>query len=195
MFGIIKNTLAKVFTQSLLLSVFIAALLPLNVSADSFFEVSAGPSRYALDIFRKRLQNFADDSNAFNMSVAAYRHSSDVSAWGAVIDYTVPIGRDSSLPGDGTMLTFRPLNYLRYIGWNTSLELYAGAAQYEWRRTANGYVFGTSIRYEFESSNVSVGFDAKYFQDLSHDATNVDGDTEDNIVDGFNTGFRVYYRF
>ncbi len=178
-----------------LISFIIISLCATNVAAESFFEVSAGPSRLALDIFRKRLENFADDSNAMNMSVGAYRHSTDASAWGAVIDYTVPIGRESSLPGDGTILTFRPLNYLRYLGWNTSLELYAGAAQYEWRRTANGYVFGTSIRYEFESSNVSIGFDAKYFQDLAHDATGENGDSEDNIVDGFNTGVRLFYRF
>ena len=189
------NTSKLGVKKTLSLFILLSPLFATPVAAESFFEVSAGPSRLALDIFRKRLENFADDSNAMNVSVAAYRHSTDVSAWGVVIDYTVPIGRESSLPGDGTILTFRPLNYLRYVGWNTSVELYAGAAQYEWRRTANGYVFGTSIRYEFESSNVSVGFDAKYFQDLSHDATRENGDSEDNIVDGFNTGVRLYYRF
>lgn len=189
------NTWKLAVNKTLSIIFLLTSLLATHATAESFFEVAVGPSRLALDIFRKRLENFADDSNAMNMSVAAYRHASDTSAWGAVIDYTVPIGRDSSLPGDGTMLTFRPLNYLRYVGWNTSVELYAGAAQYEWRRTANGYVFGTSIRYEFESSNLSVGFDAKYFQDLSHDATGENGDSEDNIVDGFNTGVRLYYRF
>lgn len=169
-----------------------------NSHAASFFEVSAGPSRLALDITRLFDPNFSDDSTAMNFALGAYRHSSNHSAWGAVIEYTQPTGRDKSLPGDGSIVGFRPINYLRSIGTRASVELYAGAAQYQWRRTANGYYFGTSLRYEFDDINLSVGVDAKFYQDLAHDSTGTSAgisESSDNIVQGFNTGIKLFYRF
>ncbi len=170
--------------------VFIFAGLPAGAWCETFYELAVGASRYSLSITRKRGEDFKDESDALNISLGAYRSASEKSAWGAVIEYIRPVGREDELPGDGSILGFRPLNYLRYVGGNTNVELYAGAAQYEWRKTANGYYFGTSIRYEMLDNRLGLGLDVKYYQDLAFDSPE-----GDDIVDGFNPGLKLFYRF
>ena len=160
-----------------------------QTKAETFYELAAGGSKFALDITRKRGETFADDSQALNVSLGAYRRSSVKSAWGGVIEFSKPIDRDD-LFGNGQILGFRPLNYLRQLNKHTSIEFYAGAAQYDWRKTANGYYFGTSARYTFSESNFAIGLDVKYYQDLAFDSAE-----GDDIVDGYNTGLKVFYRF
>lgn len=168
---------------------FVIVIFSGSVGAETFYEISAGGSELALDITRKRGEDFADDGSALNLAIGAYRQSSSKTAWGAVIELTSPIGREDDLPGNGRILGLRPLNFFWYVGNKLSIEAYAGAAQYEWRKTANGYYFGTSIRYEWRST-VGLGLDLKYYQDLAFDSPE-----GDDIVDGFNTGVKLFYRF
>lgn len=173
-----------------MLIVICLALLSASVSSESFFEIGAGGSRLALDIVSKRGETFADDTSAANFSIGAYRQSTENSAWGGVIEYTVPTARDD-LPGNGEILGLRPINFLYYIGGSASIEFYGGAAQYHWRKTANGYYFGSNFRYEFYGNRLGLGLDVKYYQDLAIDLPEVG----DEIVDGFNTGLKLFYRF
>ncbi len=171
--------------------IFTLGLLTSNAClADTYFEVGVGASQHNLSITRKRAEDFKDESAAVNLSFAAYRESSLNSYWGAVIELVEPQGRDGAHPGSGRLLGFRPINYLRFINDYLSFELYAGAAQYDWRQTANGYYFGTSVRYNFKNSHWSVAFDSKYYQDLAFDSP-----AGDDIVDGLNPGLKVFYRF
>ncbi|WP_158658069.1 hypothetical protein [Agarilytica rhodophyticola] len=159
------------------------------VRAETFYEASVGVSRMALDITQKRGPAFEDNSNAINIAIGAYRQSNEKSAWGGVVEYIGPIGRDD-LPGSGRLIGFRPLNYLRNMGRNISYELYAGAAQYDWRKAANGYYGGFNLRYEIFDNRLGLAVDVKYFQDLAFDSPQ-----GDDIVDGFNTGIKLIYRF
>lgn len=160
-----------------------------SAAAETFYEVSAGVGQFALDITRKRAEAFADDSDSITVAIGAYRRSSDVSAWGAVVELIEPMGRDDNLWGSGRVMGFRPLNFRHYIYDQVSFDVYAGAARYAWRKTANGFYFGASIDYEWQGG-FGLGLDAKYFQDLAHDSE--DGD---DIVDGFNTHLTLFYRF
>jgi len=158
--------------------------------SETFYELSVGAGKHLLSVTRKRGEDVKDESQVINFSFGAYRSASEKSAWGGVIEYIMPVGREGGLPGGGEILAFRPLNYLRYIGTNASIELYAGAAQYEWSKTTNGYYFGTSIRYELLDHRLGIGVDIKYYQDLA-----VDSPEGDDIVDGFNPSVKLFHRF
>lgn len=176
--------------KSLCISTLIICLAGTAV-AETFYEFSLGGGQLALDVDQKRggLQ-IEDNSTTTSFALGAYRHSSNKSAWGAVIEYTLPISRDEDLPGSGRIVGFRAINYLRYIGENASLEAYAGAAQYEWRETANGYLFGLAYHYNLFGQKAGLLADFKYYQDLSFDSAE-----GDDIVDGFNSSLKLFYRF
>ncbi|MFL0804802.1 MAG: hypothetical protein K6L81_13885 [Agarilytica sp.] len=165
-------------------------LMCLPVSAESFYEFSLGGSKLALDIDQKRGTQYEDNASAAVFALGAYRHASTKSAWGAVIEYTLPVSREEGLPGSGRLVGFRVLNYLRYIGDDASVEAYAGAAQYEWQKTANGYLFGMSYKYGLLGQNVGLIVDLKYYQDLAFDSA-----LGDDIVDGYQSSLKLFYRF
>lgn len=159
--------------------------------AETFYEVGAGVGRYDLDI-TTRLQgdeDFFDESTVINLSLAAYRQFGDRAAFGAVVEYNIPSGRDE-LAGTGEVLGFRPVNVLVYISKSTSVEFYGGAAQYDWRKTANGYYVGSNIRYDFADTGFGAAFDLKYYWDL-----NVDSAANDDIIVGFYPLLKLFYRF
>lgn len=158
--------------------------------AETDFEISAGVSQFAIDVDQKFGTQIEDNSTATSYSFAAYRHISNEAAWGAAIEYTLPLGRDNSLPGSGRLIGFRVINYLGQISEKTSFEAYAGFARYDWIKTANGYLFGLAYRYDIFGENTGIMFDAKYYQDLAYDSPQ-----GDDIVDGFNTSIKLFYRF
>ncbi len=162
-----------------------------SVQAESFFEASVGVSQYALDIVSKRGPTYEDTSTGLIGTIAAYRQTSSRTAWGAAIEYTSPMGRDDDLFGSGKIIGFRVLNYLRDVGRGTSIELYAGAAQFDWERTANGYLFGLSFRYNLYRDKAGITLDSKYYQDLAYD-NSLSGD---EIVDGYHSSLKFFYRF
>jgi len=106
------------------------------------------------------------------------------------LEYSLPIGRDSALPGSGQLIGFRPINYLVKYGEKSAIEYYAGVGQFDWRKTANGYYFGFNYRYNIFSDNSGIMADFKYYQDLAFDSAE-----GDDIVDGFNSSFKFYYTF
>ncbi len=161
-----------------------------TAQAETFYEASVGVSRYALDIVSKRGPTFEDTSTGVIGTIAAYRQTSPRSAWGAAIEYTSPIGREDDLLGSGKILGFRVLNYLRDVGGGTSVELYAGAAQFDWERTANGYLLGLAVRYNLYKDKAGLTLDSKYYQDLAYDS-----DNGDEIVDGYHSSLKFFYRF
>ncbi len=172
------------------LHVMVFSVAPLSSQAETFYEVSSGLTKMSFDINNRGIgSKFVDESEAVNFSVGAYRHSSDNTAWGVVIEVTSPVSRDDDLPGSGRILGFRPINFLWHAENNLSVELFAGAAQYEWRKRANGIYLGAGMRYEW-TSNWSMAVEARYYQDLAFDAS---GDSD--IVDGFNTAIKLFYRF
>lgn len=158
--------------------------------AESFFELSTGVSKLALDVDQKRGTQIEDNSTAINLSIGAYRASTESSYWGAVIEISSAINRDGNLPGNGRLIGFRFADYLRKINDNSSVELYAGFAQFNWKKKANGYYFGTSYRYDLFSKGSGLMFDAKYYQDLAYDSPQ-----GDDIVDGFQISLKFYYQF
>jgi hypothetical protein len=174
-------------------------LLPLVVSsiflvnetiAETTFELTGGFGQYALDVDSKRGLQVEDESNAFNISVAAYRSSTATTSWGAVFEVSAPSGRDTSLPGSGRMLGFRFADYLSQINENSAYEIYAGFAQFDWLKKANGYYLGANYRYDLFGEKSGLMLDAKYYQDLAYDSP-----TGDDIVDGFQTTLKYYYQF
>ncbi len=173
------------------ISLFIFSLL-LSVPSfgETFQEFSMGVSRYAIDVDQKEGIQRVDESSGAIFTMGAYRHLSRKSAWGVAVEYTFPLSRDEDLPGSGRIVGFRALNYLRSLSSTTSVELYAGAAQYEWRQTANGYLFGLAYRHALLGQNVGLVLDAKYYQDLAFDS----GEGDD-IVDGFHSSLKFFYRF
>lgn len=160
-------------------------------AAETFYEFSLGASRYALDVTQKRGTAREDNSLGVIYTLGAYRHLSTKSAWGVAIEYNFPLSREEDLPGSGRIIGFRALNYLRSVGANSSVEAYAGAAQYEWSKTANGYLLGLAFRQALLGQNVGLVVDAKYYQDLAFDNPAVG----DDIVDGYHTSLKLFYRF
>ena len=173
----------------LLMAMAWGSFMPL-VQADTLFEATAGFSQLALDVDQKRGTQIEDDSNAASFSFGAYRSSTDSTYWGAVIEVSSAIGRDDDLPGSGRLIGFRVADYLSIINENSSYELYAGFAQFDWIRKANGYYLGGNYRYDLFGDNSGLMFDAKYYQDLAYDSAQ-----GDDIVDGFQTSLKFYYRF
>ncbi|HEY7771814.1 MAG TPA: hypothetical protein VIC26_01425 [Marinagarivorans sp.] len=165
-----------------------------NISAaDTFFEASISAGERQLDVFRKRAPQIEDDAIFIGVAVAAYRTLSAKAAWGGVIETLQPIGRDKDIEnGDGTLLGFRPINYLYRWDNNLATELFFGAAQYDWIKKASGYYLGGNARYYFgERKRYAVALEYRYFQDLAHDG----GPGGDQIVDGPGVGLLLYYRF
>ncbi len=158
--------------------------------AEVKFEVTGGISRYALDVDRKFAPQIEDDSTATSFSFGVYRSSTDETSWGAVLEYSLPVGRGSSLPGNGQLLGFRPVNYLVKYSKKFSVEYYAGIGQFDWTKTANGYYFGFDLRYNIFGENAGIMTDFKYYQDLAFDSPE-----GDDIVDGFNSSFKFFYNF
>ena len=161
-----------------------------KAQAEVKFEVTGGVTRYILEVNQKFGTRIEDHSNASNFSFGVYRSSTEDTSWGAVLEYILPIGRDSDLPGNGQLLGFRPINYLIKYSKKSSVEYYAGVAQYDWRKTANGYYFGFDYRYNLFNDNSGIMADFKYYRDLAFDS--IEGD---DIVDGYSAGFKLYYNF
>jgi len=177
--------------NQILLTLWLILILISNVAiAEIKFEATGGISRYALDVDQKFGRQIEDDSTAASFSFGAYRSSSNDTYWGAVLEYSLPIGRNSGLPGNGQLIGFRPVNYLVKYSEKSSVEYYAGIGQFDWRKTANGYYFGFNYRYNLFGDNSGVMADFKYYQDLAFDS--VEGD---DIVDGFNSSFKFYYNY
>lgn len=158
--------------------------------AETSYEVTVGISQFALDVDQKFGTQVEDDSSAASFSFAAYRESTENSAWGAVLEYSLPVGRDKNLPGNGHIVSFRPVNYLFHIDNKSSIEPYAGLAQYNWIKKANGYVFGFAYRYKLFGESAGLMADFKYYQDLAYDSPQ-----GDDIVDGFNSSLKFFYHF
>ena len=159
--------------------------------SDSFFEVSIAGGERQLGIFRKSAAADTDDAAYLGLALAAYRKSSDKTSWGGVIEILDPIGRDNTI-GSGRILGFRPVNYL--VDWNQwlSMELFMGAAQYNWINNASGYYLGGNMRLRFgDHGRYALGVGYKYFQDLAHDG----GPGGDQIIDGPALGVQLHYRF
>ena len=163
-----------------------------NAWSASYFELGVGTHIYDLKISpRNSPDSWVDDSQSLNLSIAAYRKSTERSAWGSVIEINSPTGRDSSLPGSGQILSFRPVNYQFTFQRNFLVELYGGIAQYDWIKTANGYCFGLGLRYQFgPRARWSLAFDGKYYMELAYDSSQ-----GDDFVNGFNPGAKLFYRF
>ena len=171
--------------------IFLSLLLVSNaVMAEIKIELTGGAGRYALDVDRKFAPQIEDDSTVANFSVGVYKSSAVDASWGAVIEYSLPIGRDSDLPGNGRLLGFRPVNYLVRYSKEISVEYYAGIGQFDWTKTANGYYFGFNVRYDIFAENAGIMTDFKYYQDLAFDSAE-----GDDIVDGFNSSLKFYYNF
>jgi len=160
------------------------------VMAEVNFEITAGAGRYALDVDRKFAPQIEDDSTVANFGFGVYKTSSSDTSWGAVVEYSLPIGRDSDLPGNGRLIGFRPVNYLVSYSEKFSVEYYAGIGQFDWTKTANGYYFGFNLRYDVFGENSGIMTDFKYYQDLAFDSPE-----GDDIVDGFNSSLKFYYNF
>lgn len=161
-----------------------------SAAAESFFELSTGVSKLALDVDQKRGTQIEDNSTALNVSIGAYRASTETSYWGAVIEVSSAISRDSNLPGSGKLIGFRFVDYLKKITEKSSFEVYAGFAQFDWKKKANGYYFGANYRYDAFSKNSGLMLESKYYQDLAYDSPE-----GDDIVDGFQTSLKYYYQF
>ena len=151
-----------------------------------------------IDVFRKRAPQIEDDANFAALFVGVYRtvnllpSGQPKSAFGGVIEVLKPLSRNADLPGNGGILGFRPVNYLRYWGQNLSTEFYFGAAQYRWLKQASGYYLGANVRFTLnESSRFAVVADYKYFQDLIHDG----GPGGDQVIDGPSVSLGLIYRF
>ncbi|VUD56452.1 hypothetical protein TDB9533_02107 [Thalassocella blandensis] len=170
----------------------VSLLVAGGVSAASFFEVGVGAHSYDLEISPRNAPIvWVDDSQALNLSIAAYRKSSEKTAWGAAIEISSPQGRDEELPGSGRILSFRPVNFQLLVSQHFTAEFYAGVAQYDWLKKANGYIFGTSLRYQFgENSRMGLALDGKYYMELAYDSGQ-----GDDFVNGFNPGVKFFYRF
>lgn len=168
--------------------------------AEANYEFTIGAGVYALDVDQKFGEQIEDDSNAASFSFGVYRDSgaeestddnlNNQSFWGAVIEYSVPLGRDDNLPGNGRMIGFRPVNYLMVFDESSSMEFYAGIAQFDWIKTANGYLFGFDYRYNLFGEGSGLMADFKYYQDLAYDSPQ-----GDDIVDGFQSSIKIYYQF
>ncbi|MBV1911573.1 MAG: hypothetical protein KUG78_19940 [Kangiellaceae bacterium] len=170
--------------------VLLSALLIPSIQADTLFEVTAGAGQYSLDVDSKRGTQLEDDSTATNFSIGAYRSTTANSSWGAVLEVSSAISREDDLPGSGRMIGFRFADYLSQINDSSSYELYAGFAQFDWLKKANGYYFGANYRYNLFGEHSGLMIDGKYYQDLAYDSP-----TGDDIVDGFQTSVKFYYRF
>jgi len=164
--------------------------LSYQVSAETLFELTAGVGQFALDVDQKRGQQIEDNSTALNFSAAAYRASSDVSYWGAVFEISSGISRDENLPGSGRLIGFRFADYLRKLNDHSSIEVYAGLAQFDWIKKANGYYFGVNYRYALFTEGSGLMIESKYYQDLAYDSPQ-----GDDIVDGFQTSIKYFYQF
>lgn len=168
------------------------------IAADTFFEVGVIAGQRQIDVFRKRAPQIEDDAHYAGAIVGAYRtvsllpNGQPKAAWGGVIEVLNPLNRESNLPGNGQILGFRPVNYLRYWGKSVSTEFYFGAAQYRWIKHASGYYLGANARFALgETSRFAIMADYKYFQDLIHDG----GPGGDQVIDGPSVGLGLIYRF
>jgi len=168
--------------------------------AETHYEFTIGGGVYALDVDQKFGDQIEDDSSVTSISFGVYRDSGseestdetldEQSFWGAVIEYSMPLGRDDNLPGNGQMIAFRPVNYLMLLDESSSMEFYAGIAQFDWIKTANGYLFGFNYRYNLFGESSGLMADFKYYQDLAYDSPQ-----GDDIVDGFQSSIKFYYQF
>jgi len=187
---IFEKQINRISKYTLLVLIFSPVLVISPSYADTLFEVTGGVSRFALDVDSKRGTQIEDDSNATSFSIAAYRSSTSTTSWGAVFEVTSALGRDEELPGSGRMLGFRFADYLVKINDDSAYELYAGFAQFDWLKKANGYYFGANYRYDLFGEKSGLMLDTKYYQDLAYDSP-----TGDDIVDGFQTSLKFYYQF
>lgn len=175
----------------------ISGLFSTYATADTFVEAGLMAGQRQIDVFRKRAPQIEDDANFVGAFVGAYRtvsllpNGQPKAAWGGVIEVLKPLNRESSLPGNGQVLGFRPVNYLQYWGNNISTEFYFGAAQYRWIKSASGYYLGANARFALgETSRFAIMVDYKYFQDLIHDG----GPGGDQVIDGPSVGLGLIYR-
>ncbi len=168
----------------------IVALSSASIAADTFYEVSTGIGQLAIDVDQKRGQQIEDNSKVANLGFGAYRMTSPNSAWGTALELAVPIGRDEALPGSGKIIALRVADYWYRFNDSNSIEVYAGFAQFDWKKKANGYYTGANYRYNVFGKNAGLMLEAKYYQDLAYDSPE-----GDDVVDGFNTSIKLFLQF
>lgn len=166
-----------------------SSLIAFSVSAKSDVQAFVGFSQVSLDIEEKRGPDFSDDFSTIRFGLGAYRWASEKSSWGFVVEFENASGRDHDI-GSGRLIGFRPINW-RYM-WldNLSTEVFAGAARYEWEKTAIGYYAGTKLNYTLDDLPIILSAEAKYYHELSYDTAN-----GDIFVSGPSVGMNVSYTF
>ena len=171
---------------------FALLLLSASIQAKSDISVFTGVSYLDLDIEENRSATGIDINDSFStvrFGVAAYRWSTEKSAWGFVAEIEQAFGRDSD-EGSGRLLGVRPVNW-KYQ-WNPSIstQMFFGAARYEWEEGANGYYAGASLDYKLPNTSVAISFEGRYFRDLNYDTNN-----GDLFINGPSIGLNVSYQF
>ncbi len=135
---------------------------------ETHYEIQINSHALNLDISEKRGPRYSDDFINAGFVLGAYRDVTRNTAWGAVVEYTQEVNRDAPF-GDGDILGFRPVNYLRQINDTFAAEIFLGAAQYNWEKTARGYYFGGNIRWKLHPS-MSLSLDYRFHQDMAYDS-------------------------
>jgi len=158
-----------------------------NAKAETNFELQLSTQTMNLRISEKRGPTFEDSSSNIGIGLAVYRRASQSSSFGAVIEYSNPMGREAEF-GSGKITGIRPVNWLYSFGNAWESELYLGAAQYQWEKTARGYYWGVNLRRKFNKLSLAVGY--RYYQDLGYDSS-----LGDVIVDGNSFGLSLNYSF
>ena len=176
------------------LRIFIVSLaalcfMPLPLQATEL-EMAATAGSQSIEIFRKGAPREFAHTEFVGLSMGAYRAVSDRVSWGAVAEFTAPVGRDNTI-GSGRILALRPVNFLYDWTHQVATEAYFGMAQYDWIDKASGYYFGANARYAIDGARrFTLLLDAKYYSDLAHDG----GPGGDQIVGGPSFGLGFLYR-
>lgn len=173
----------------LLILMLVCSLLAVDVIADTAYELQINSHYLFLDISEKRGLQYSDDFSNTGIVLSAYRKAGRDSSWGAAVEFATPIDRNAAF-GNGKVLGFRPVNYLLEINDRLATEIYLGAAQYNWEKTARGYYFGANLRYKLANQSISLVADYRFHQDMAYDSP-----LGDVIVQGSSVGAGVIFHF
>jgi len=172
-----------------LLAIVICSLSTQTAHADTRYEIQVSTHALFFDISEKRGPRYSDDFNNAGIGFAAYRSSGRNTSWGAVVEFATAIDRDAEF-GDGKMMGFRPVNFLYAFNDRLFAEIYLGAAQYKWEKTARGYYLGSNIRWNLQNKPIALAFDYRFHQDMAYDSA-----LGDVIVQGPSVGLMAVYHF
>lgn len=171
---------------------FTLILLPLWVSAQNddstHYEIHLNSHALNLDISEKRGPRYSDDFINAGIVLGAYRESGRNRYWGAVVEYATELNRDAPF-GDGTVIGFRPVNYLIDINDRYAAEFYLGASQIKWEKTARGYYLGCNLRWKMRE-RLSLALDYRWHQDMAYDSP-----LGDVIIQGASVGGGLVFHF